>query len=278
MLLFIVALSQFHLVFAQLSLDDIADSITIEGKRLYASERTSWDGTDLFLQKFRDRDKLGGYFSYTDKDTFRCVFYSRDESPMVIGSVAFDTSRATEHAHVNLLPRPFSPMEQAYYHLRSTALEIIRSDTFFKKYTNTDLNLIPLIGDGERRVVVLTGPKQEGVMIFGNDYELRFDEQDRLIAKRRLHQNILVANFGKQDTVKIVGGVHTHNADTGPFITATDICTLMLYEKYAKWQTYTVLSDNYVSCWDCSKDQMVILTMKVWEKITKDQVKRHGRS
>lgn len=276
--LFVIALGQINTGFSQRSLDDIADSIAAEGKRLYASERTSWDGTDLFLEKFKDMDRLGGYFSYMDEDTPRCVFYSRDPAPVVIGSVSFDTSRTAARARVDLTPRPFSPREQAYYRLRSTAMTLVKSDTFFKKYTNTDLNLIPLIGDGERRVVVLTGPKQEGVMIFGNDYELRFDDQDQLVSKRRLHQSILVANFGKQDKDSIVGGIHTHNPETGPYITATDICTLMLYEKYAKWQTYTVMSADYVSCWDCSKDQMVILTMKAWKRITKDVEKRRGKS
>jgi hypothetical protein len=277
LLLLAFFLGQFRAGFGQVSLSHVADSILAEGKRLYASERTSWDGTDLFLAKFKDREKLGGYFSYADKDTSRCIFYSKDQSPQVLGSVAFDSSRATCRARVDLAPRKFTPTEQTYYLIRSKALALIKTDTFFKTYAHTDLNLIPLISDGERRVVVLTGPQQNGVIIFGNDYELRFDEEGQLISKQRLHHNILPVNFGGNSQVaQSKGGIHNHSSETGPYITATDICTLMLYEKIAKWETYTVISKDYVSNWDCTKDQMVILTMEAWKRIYTDQEKRPG--
>lgn len=72
-----------------------------------------------------------------------------------------------------------------------------------------------------------------------------------------------------------VGGVHAHLPETGDIITATDICTLMLYEKFAKWKQYIVISRNYVSIWNCNTNTLFTLTRKVWDKISNDQVKRH---
>ena len=31
---------------------------------------------------------------------------------------------------------------------------------------------------------------------------------------------------------------------------ATDICTLMLYEKFAKWKQHNVVSKNYLNIWN----------------------------
>jgi hypothetical protein len=256
-------------------LDRITDSIVAEGKRLYASERTSWDGTDLFLAKFSDREKLGGYFSYADGDSFRCVFYSRDASPRVLGSVSFDSAHDAGKARVDLAERDFAPLEQPIYRIRAKALAIIKTDTFFKSYQKTDLNLIPLVGNGERRVVVLTGAQEGGVVLIGNDYELRFDGQDQLISKKRLHHNILALNYGGKGGQESIGGVHSHLDETGPYITATDICTLMLYEKMAKWQSHVVVSQNFVSIWNCENDRLVILTQEAWKRIQKDQ-KKHN--
>ncbi len=63
--------------------------------------------------------------------------------------------------------------------------------------------------------------------------------------------------------------------ETGELITATDICTLMLYEKFANWTTHNVVSKKYLSIWDCQTDELVILPMKTVKKINKDQEKRH---
>ena len=41
--------------------------------------------------------------------------------------------------------------------------------------------------------------------------------------------------------------IHNHQEETGDFITATDICTLMLYEKFAKWKNHIVVSKKYMS-------------------------------
>jgi len=63
--------------------------------------------------------------------------------------------------------------------------------------------------------------------------------------------------------------MHSHIPQTGEFITATDICTLMLYEKFAKWDQHLVIAEHYVSIWNCKTDELLILTKKAWNKIYK---------
>ncbi|MEO6901946.1 MAG: hypothetical protein ABI315_02185 [Bacteroidia bacterium] len=71
--------------------------------------------------------------------------------------------------------------------------------------------------------------------------------------------------------------MHTHLPETGDFITATDICTLMLYEKLAKWKTHKEVSQKYLNIWNCETDQLAVIAMDVVEKINIDQEKRYKK-
>lgn len=265
-------------VIGQDSIDEVTRQLEEEGKRLYRSEMASWYGTDLFLEKYTAREKIGGYLSYPNKDAATCIFFSKGDKPKVIGTISFDSTYNIHTAKADLTERDFTADEQSLYTIRTHALRIIRSDTLFKVYENTSLNLIPLISNGEKKVYVLTGPKKTGVVIFGNDYLLTFDDDNKLIDRKRLHKNMISINYGKtEDGSEITGAMHSHLPETGDFITATDICTLMLYAKFAKWEQHTVVSANYISFWNCVSNQLVILTKEAVEKINKDQEKRHKK-
>ena len=56
-----------------------AQPIVIEGKLLYKSEMASWYGTDLFLENYKERENIGGYFSYTEKGLAKCIFFSKSD-------------------------------------------------------------------------------------------------------------------------------------------------------------------------------------------------------
>jgi hypothetical protein len=262
---------------AQDSTKIITDSIAKEGRRIYRSEMASWDGTDIFLEKFKDqRPNIGGYFSYADGDSTRCIFYSKSESPKVLGTITFDSSYKTGNTGINGTQRSFTPYENTLYTLRKLAEAEIATDTMmFKTYTNTSLNLVPLVDSGEKKVYVFTAPNENGLLLFGNDYLLTFNSDNKLLFKKPLHKNLISINFGNNGPLQVEATIHSHSPETGDFITATDICTLMLYEKFAKWKTHFVISENYVSIWDCEKNILVALTEQAWEKIGNDAKKRH---
>lgn len=260
--------------FGQDKVEKETAAIVEEGKMLYYSEMASWYGTDIFLEKCSSRRaNAGGYFSYTDNDTSKCIFFSKENDPRVISTISFDKTYNINTAKLDTAIRNFTKDEVDLYTIRKLALEQINNDTLFKKYNNTDLNLIPLIKNGEKKVYVLTGPKNGGVVIFGNDYLITFGKKNKLESKILIHNNLLVMDYGKlqREGKSIKGGVHSHLPSTGDFITPTDICTLMLYEKMAKWEQYYVLSKKYVSVWDCKKDQLATFTKEEWEKISKSK-------
>ncbi len=265
------------LTHGQTDIDKLTKPIVDEGKRLYRSEMASWYGTDLFLEKFTDREKIGGYFSYTENEISKCVFFSKSDTPKVIGTISFERTYNLKTVKTDLQERELTKNENDIFEIRQIALAIVQKDTLFKTYKNTNLNFIPLISNGEKKVYILTGPTQNGVVIFGNDYLLTFDNENKLITKKQLHKNIIPINYGgkEEEGIDVEGAIHSHLPETGDFMTATDICTLMLYEKFAKWKQHTVVSKNYISIWNCETNELFAITTEVMEKINKDQEKRH---
>lgn len=271
-ILFVLAIQ----AFGQKDLNEKSKSIVKEGKLLYQSEMASWYGTDLFLEKYKERSNIGGYFSYTENEVSKCVFFSKTSTPKVIGTISFDSTYNIKTAGYNLIERDFTKNENDLYEIRKSALSEIQSDTLFKTYNNSSLNLIPLINGNEKKVFVLTGPKNNGVVIFGNDYLLTFDKNNKLTLKKSLHKNIIPIEYGGklEDGKEVESTIHSHLPETGDFITATDVCTLMLYGKFTKWKTHNVVSKKYLSIWNCETNELLIMTVDAIKKINNDQEKR----
>jgi len=262
--------------FGQSKLDKEAAEIVAEGKRLFQSEMASWYGTDLFLEKYTERENIGGYFSYVENDVAKCVFFSKTATPQVIGTMSFDNSYNVKTATTDLTGREFTPIETDLYTIRKQALQEIQTDTLFKRYNNTNLNLVPLINGKEKKVYVLTGPTQNGVVIFGNDYLLTFDRNNKLTSKKQLHKNIIPIEYGgkMEEGKEIEATLHSHLPESGEYITATDVCTLMLYGKFTKWKSHHVVSQKYLNIWNCETNELTVIPMKTIEKINEDQKKR----
>ena len=115
---------------------------------------------------------------------WKCIFYSKSENPKVIGTISFDSTYDVNTANTDLTERDCTSNENDLCIIRKIAFDEIYTDTLFKKYSNTNLNLIPLIKGNEKKVYVLTGPEQNGVVIIGNDYLLTFNKNNKLIIKK----------------------------------------------------------------------------------------------
>jgi len=257
-----IALFLFQNIIAQ-DLQKIRDSILSEAKQLYRSEFASWNGTDIFLEKYPNKDNIGAYFSYADSDVTRCVFYSRSELPKVIGTMTFDANFNIKTATVDLTEREFNSTKITLYQMRQAAYNLIHTkNDFFKYYNNIDFNYIPIIINGEKRVYILSGTSKAGTVLFGNDYLLEFDNNNQLTNKRKFHSSLIPTKVEDESGgKKIIGGIHNHLPEFSPYISATDICTLMLYSPFTPWQTYTVVSEKYLSNWDCKSNQLAIVPL-----------------
>jgi hypothetical protein len=242
-----------------------ADSISKEGERLYKSETASWYGTDVFLENFKsETDNIGGYFSYDNKGNYTCLFFTKGDSPQVLGTISFGNSFDSLKASIDDTKRNFTAQELEYYSIRKIALEELQKDTsFFQGYKNTSFNLIPLISATEKKVYILTGTSRSDIVIIGNDYLLNFDKDNKLVSKKKLHANIITLDTKvkekNEDGSVNMGNVHNHIPETGDFITATDICTFRLYKKLTNWKQQLVISEKFMSIWNCETDKLIIV-------------------
>lgn len=258
-------------IFSEKSVDQQIESIKKEGVKLYKSEMASWYGTDIFIEQYQNKENIGGYLSYSEKDKNICIFYSNSNKPKVIGTIAFDDSFDITKANIDLTERAFNSTENQLYILRKKAQDIIYNDetSFFQHYENTKFNLIPLIEKEVSKVYLLTGPSISNVVVFGNDYLLTFNKQNELIDKKALHKNIIPIEFGEEGE-NIESTMHSHLPETGDLMTATDICTLMLYGKFTSWKKHLVVSENYLNIWNMADDSYHIMTMDAVNKIIEE--------
>jgi hypothetical protein len=264
-LIIFLAMTSGTTVFAQSKKET---EIVAEGNKLYRSEMASWYGTDIFLQRFASKQANSrGYFSYINGDKAICIFFSKSENPRVLATISFDSTYNVGTAEVDSVTRDLTALELDLYAIRKLTLTEIRSDTLFKTYKNTSLNLIPLSDENGKRVYVLTGPKNNGEVIFGNDYLLRFDNKGRIDSKSKLHKGLIPIGYGSKDGKIVVASMHSHLPGYSDYITATDICTLRLYEPFSKWEQHIVISKDFVSVWECQTNRLLVLTKKAWEKI-----------
>lgn len=258
------------------AIDRATDSIQTEGKALYRSEWTSWYGTDVFLEKCSPKRPLsGGYFSYETEDRLINIFFSKGDKPVVLASISFAKDFNPNNYKLDTIPRQLTKLEQDYHSLRIAAAKRMSTDTIFKRYKNSSLNIVPLVQKDAKKVYVLTGPDVNGIVIFGNDYLMRFDDNNEITSLKKLHKNIISIQAKADTGAAINTTMHTHLPESGDFMSATDICTLLLYENSTTWTQHYVISKNDVSIWDCQKNRLFILTMQAWNKINADQKSRH---
>ena len=107
----------------QSKIDKEKSLILEEGKMLYKSEMASWYGTDIFMEKYNEKEKIGGYLSYTENEISKCIFFSNDETPKVIGTIGFDATFKVETAKTDLVERELTKNEFDLYKIRTEALK-----------------------------------------------------------------------------------------------------------------------------------------------------------
>jgi hypothetical protein len=250
--------------------DRLTDSIEAEGKTLYHSEWASWYGTDIFMAKCANKkERISGYISYETKTGLYNVFFSKGDVPVVLSTIFFGNDFNPEKYTIDTAARNLTAVEKEYFDIRTAAIKRMGADTIFKYYKNSSLNPVPIIHNGTKRVYVLTGPNVNGIVLFGNDYQIDFNKQNEITSVKKLHNSLIAIKSGKDpdSTKTVLSSMHSHVEGKDPFMTATDICTMMLYHQFTTWNTMTVLSKNYVSNWDCNKNRLVILTMEAWNRI-----------
>jgi hypothetical protein len=249
-------------------LSKIADSIKAEGEMLYRSEWASGHGTQAFAVSFGRKKLLsGGYFSYESTKEMTTVFFSKAKNPVVIATVKFGLNLDSSKYSIDTTTRIFTDLEKELHIIRSKAAQAVLGDTLFKYNEQISLNLVPVIENGTKRVYVITAQTAPDEVLLGNDYLISFDNNNNIVSKKKLHNNLIPLGNGGKEAIK--ASSHQHLGETSPFITATDICAFKLWKAKNTWVVSFVASPGYVSAWYFRDEFLEILTQAEFQKIMK---------
>lgn len=240
---------------------------------LYKSELASWHSTDVLGDKLRAIPNLGGYLSYTENDETIAIYYDRSEDKNVLYELRYSQILELRDVYeLDTIHRKPTDTEKRLIDVRDKARDLVQKneDKFFSFYENVGWNFIPLMQGSKVTVYSIPGSKMPEKVLIGNDYKFEFNKKDELISKSKIHNTLLIFPYRGEEENEIKKIVHSHIIEEYPMISATDICTLMLYEPYVNWKTHIVISDVYVSIFAMDKKELFIMTRKAWEKISKD--------
>ena len=252
------------------STDEIGKVILNEGRILFRMEKASWYATDYFLANFKSKsDSIGGYLSYIAKDNkVVSILYSRYDSTQLLVRFRFDSIPQKSPLSIDVENNKATAEEIELIILRQDVLKIIASDTekFFKHYENTSYHIIPIINDTSKRVFILTDPQKSGEVLLGNDYLLKYNSNNILEKKEKLHTELITLPY-KNKGSKPEPSMHPHTLND--YITSTDICTLLLYRDFVDWKNHIVIGKKYVTIFWMNKEELTFFSKELFEKMMK---------
>ncbi|HZH70007.1 MAG TPA: hypothetical protein VFD80_06120, partial [Flavobacteriaceae bacterium] len=232
------------------------DIILEEGKLLYRLEKGSWYGTDDMLSRFSSkRDSIGGYVSYegSDKKVYT-VFFNKFNPDEILIRYQFDHTPNTKPINIDTTNRISTELEKDLIAISMDARKRVfeNVDEFFTFYENTSFNFIPIINKNKKKVFLLTGPQESGVVIIGNDYVLNYNKTNMFKNIKKIHNSILQFPYKSEDKENpIESTFHSHVVED--YISSTDICTLLLYRDFVEWNQHIVIGDKEVSIFNLDK-------------------------
>lgn len=281
-LIMLCLLTGFSSLAQRINLSNTNAEILREGLALYQSERASWEATDLFMARNPAPDSFNDYLTYTVADSVRTVFVrteSATSTPSVVSSYTFpaaDIRSASAHFAGN---RAATASETQWWKaLQAVRAEMQTHQRLGNSYTvpaSCNLNVVLLTAAaGGWRAYLLPGSKEAGLLPIGNDYLLTLDAGGEVKKAERLHNSFIPMRRPEADTITMEGTVHTH-LPAHPFITPTDICSLLLYEGLGLGKQHLIIGPAYVSVFETGTDspQLNIIPRKTFEKIQRSQKK-----
>jgi hypothetical protein len=204
------------------------DSVLLEGNLLYKYEKAAWISTDLAIASETVKKDYAGYFVYHDQEEIRVIILGKKEQNCV-AEYSFEND-LTKPKSVKTESRELSDQEKTFMEVRAKILKGI-SD---KKYEVTipdgySPNFIFLPFSERYKLYLIMGTSQRDVIPFGNDFLFIADKNGKIPGYTKIEGN------------KVTELTHSHLRTT-PLITATDICTFMLYAPFYDIDTFSVYS------------------------------------
>jgi hypothetical protein len=247
-------------VFAQTNLDSISQSILHDGKTLYELENAAWTGTGILIGGY-NTDIVDGHLSYKHNNDYHTIFFTYEkDSIKVLYTFDYGYPITTENAKLSTEKRNPSAHESILLKVRDTVINQIITDTaFYKFYPLFMFNMGIVERSFGFSVYAFSRTMMSGKIPLGNDYLLTFDPEGNFVDRDQLHLGlVLVSQSATIETESFYGTEHEHGQFESPFITPTDIATLLQYRERIDWYDHRVKSDKYISYFNIKTEQLEI--------------------
>ena len=215
------------------------DSVLAEAHLLYKYEKAAWISTDLAMENKTLKKDYAGYFVYEEQEEIRVIILGK-KSQNCIAEYSF-VNDFSKPKLVKTENRELSDKEKNLLEVREKIVDNL-SD---KKYEVTisdgySPNFILLPFTEKYKLYIIMGTSQKDVIPFGNDYLFVADKNGNIENWQKFHSRI-IPGYTKMNGYKARELTHSHLRTT-PLITATDICTFMLYAPLYDIDAFSVYS------------------------------------
>ena len=246
----------------------LVDEILENGIAMYELERTTIYAAQAMRDKGLSREGIYGHLSYRQGDTIKTIYFGPKKAGNTI-RYTFEFPRPVElyNRRIDGSPRPPTERELKLINIHyQVNKQVKKNRKFFRQNDSLGLNLVMLEDVDRILAYLLPNAPAEEIMPLGHDYELIFTPKGKLKSRRACHNNFIPIPT-KSSSPKGNAAMHRHEGDTCPYITASDICLLLLYRDFCTWQVHLVVSENYVSWFSMDDQKLQILPKEKFEEL-----------
>lgn len=235
------------------------DSILIEGNLLYYYEKATWVAYDMAVQQPDIRNKFESYLTYQTGKSIKTIILGKNLENCV-AEYTFITDYDTPDI-VQLTERALTTYEKKLIYMRERILGQLGNDEYDVRIPEGfSLNFVLLPYGKKYKMYVLTGTSQSNVIPFGNDYLFITDDYGNIERWRKFHTGIIPAQT-EFEGAKVRELTHSHVKDN-PLISATDICTFMLYGPLYDLERFSVYADGRYMTYDLESNTISVSDKK----------------
>ncbi|MEQ9229348.1 MAG: hypothetical protein RIF46_01600 [Cyclobacteriaceae bacterium] len=232
------------LCFAQDELSKVANEILNKGLSLYRLEMASWQSTDSLNAE--DKKRAEGYFSYRQNGILQSIYY--DPS----GEFAVKKFLFTEDSLVSVTIQeieenvPLTSNETAIVNFTKKAKDM--SVVWYSMQGWSEIvnpNIMVVKGDSDYEYICIPGAKSGGFTPIGGEIKHKFNSKNEWNGMDHLHNNLIPIEH--HDDAAIASHNHFGKKLGKEYITPTDICTILLYQRWSNVDQHIVVHKKFIS-------------------------------
>ncbi len=203
-----------------------------------------------------------------ERGQYKYVYWRLDPLPKVYATVYYNNKADRESAKYDGTIREFTPLEAFAFRIVEAVKSDIAADPNFKFLPNAFITVTPVIESDNYHVYVTWKAREEGMVIFGNDYDYTFDSNSIMLSKRKIHSNISYSCIDSVDQAAPLNriGFHSHEGQNLRGFCVTCLETVYTFYSVLKWKTFYLTDLTHVYAFDLATSNLTRFTHAEFEK------------